>query len=115
MNPVCLGGDVPYVNLPPGNSGLRMEDGTHYKAPRAGGRVFVSDEHARAIDRLPGNGDAGLVGTATFREFGTAGKTGRWCTSCQPARLWNPWNQTCPKCGAATEPEQAPELSATQP
>ena len=81
---------MPYVNLAPGNSGLQMEDGTHYKASRPGGRVEVSDEHARAIDRMGGNGDAGLL-HASFREYG-AGGNGRWCKTCQPARLWNPWS-----------------------
>lgn len=96
---------MPYVNLPPGNSALRMYDGTRYKAARPGGRVFVSDAHARAIDGMSGNGDAGLVGTARFREFGSGAVRGRWCTTCQPARLWNPWNLTCSKCGAETVPE----------
>jgi len=82
-----------------------MEDGRRYVASRTGGSVTVSDSHAAAIDRMPGNGTAGLV-TAGFREFGTgAVRNGRWCRSCQPARLWNAWNTTCVKCGAATEPE----------
>ena len=94
---------MPYVNLPPGNRGLRMEDGTHYRASREGGRVEVSSEHAAAIDRIGGTGTAGLL-TASFREFG-GGKNGRWCFSCEPARLWNAWNAVCPRCGAATQPE----------
>jgi hypothetical protein len=95
---------MPKVQLPPGNSGLQMEDGTHYKAGRPGGYVNVSDDHARAIDRMSGNGTAGLI-TAGFRVFGSSPRAGRWCTSCQPARLWNAWNDSCPRCGAATEPE----------
>jgi hypothetical protein len=95
---------LPYVNLPPGNSGLRMEDGTPYKAARPGGRVEVSDEHAHAIDRIPGNGVAGLL-TATFREFGTKGKPGRVCTRC--GRVSYAWSMICPRssCNAPTEPE----------
>ena len=49
------------VNLPPGCQGLRLEDGTHYRAAREGGRITVSDDHAKAIDAIPGNGTAGLV------------------------------------------------------
>jgi hypothetical protein len=92
------------VNLPPGCRSLRMEDGTRYVAAREGGSVTVADGHAAAIDRMDGNGTAGLV-TGAFRVFGSNPKTGRWCRVCQPARLWNAWNHTCPKCGAATEPE----------
>jgi hypothetical protein len=94
---------VPYVNLPDGCRSLQMQDGTRYVASRAGGKVTVADSHAAAIDRIPGNGTAGLV-HASFREYG-AGGNGRWCRNCQPARLWNPWNELCPKCGEATQPE----------
>jgi hypothetical protein len=105
------------VNLPPGCRSLRMEDGTRYTAAREGGKVTVSDSHAAAIDRMDGNGTAGLV-TASFRAFG-GGKNGRWCKSCQPARLWNAWNLTCPRCNAPTEPESsagpgAPEAPASR-
>ena len=61
---------MPYVNLPPGCRSLQMEDGKRYVAGRSGGRVEVSAEHAAAIDRLSGNGDAGLVGRAAFHEYG---------------------------------------------
>lgn len=93
------------VNLPPGCRSLRMEDGKRYVAAREGGTVTVSDSHARAIDAMDGNGTAGLV-TGQFRVFGGGACAGRWCRSCQPARLWNAWNATCPRCGAATEWEQ---------
>ena len=95
---------MPYVNLPPGCRSLKMADGTRYVASREGGKVNVADGHARAIDQVGGNGTAGLV-TAGFREFGAVKKAGRWCTNCQPARLWQPWSALCPRCGAATEPE----------
>ena len=96
---------MPQVQLPPGCRSLQMEDGRRYVASRTGGHVTVSDSHAAAIDRMPGNGVAGLV-TAKFREFGTGErKNGRWCTTCQPARLWNAWSTSCPRCGAATDPE----------
>ena len=95
---------MPRVNLPPGCSSLQMEDGSRYKAGRPGGAVTVSDSHAAAIDRVSGNGTAGLV-SAGFRVFGSSPKAGRWCNHCQPARLWNAWNDFCPKCNAPTEPE----------
>lgn len=91
---------MPKVQLPPGNFGFQMEDGTRYRAGRPGGHVNVSDEHAKAIDRVSGNGTAGLV-TAGFREFGAVKKPGRWCRQCN--KLWYPWRLEC--CGAATEPE----------
>jgi hypothetical protein len=95
---------MPYVNLPPGCRSLQMEDGKRYVAGRSGGQVNVTHEHAKAIDRLSGNGTAGLI-TAGFRVFTEGRKAGRWCTNCQPARLWNAWNDLCPRCGSATEPE----------
>ena len=67
---------MPYVNLPPGCRSLQMEDGKRYVAGRSGGRVEVSAEHAAAIDRLSGNGDAGLVGRAAFHEYGSVRKSG---------------------------------------
>jgi hypothetical protein len=96
---------MPKVQLPPGCSSLRFADGMPpAKAARPGGYVNVSDERARAIDSMSGNGDAGLV-TGRFRVFGSSPKAGRWCRNCQPARLWNAWNDVCPRCGAPTEPE----------
>jgi hypothetical protein len=92
---------MPVVNLPPGCRSLQMEDGTRYVAPRTGGRVTVADDHASAIDRLSGNGDAGLVGRAAFHEYAAVKKAGRWCRRCN--RLWYPWRTEC--CGQATEPE----------
>lgn len=87
------------VSLPPGCSGFTMEDGTNY-AGRRGGTVMVSEEHAPHIQRQVG-GDAGLVGLNGFRTFiGT--KKGRWCGTC--SRTWNAWSDSCPRCGAATEP-----------
>lgn len=96
------------VQLPPGCFSLRIEGvAKPYKANRPGGFTTIDEpSHLAAIDRMPGNGTAGLV-TAKFREFGTgAVKNGRWCTACQPARLWNAWNARCPKCDAETVPEE---------
>jgi hypothetical protein len=95
---------MPYVNLPPGCRSLQMEDGRRYVAARTGGRVEVSSEHAAAIDRMSGNGTAGLL-TAQFREFSDSRRRGRVCTRCG-FRAYA-WSMTCPRssCGAATEPE----------
>lgn len=93
---------MPKVNLPPGNSALRFEDGTRYRAGRPGGSVVVTDEHARQIDAMRGNGEGGLV-HGKFREFGAVQKAGRWCAECR--RLWYPWCAECPRCDLATQPE----------
>ena len=96
---------MPIVNAPPGLRQIKMYDGTVYPVDRASRRMNVDNpEHAAAIDAMSGNGTAGLL-TAQFREFGGGRKAGRWCTSCQPARLWQPWSTECPRCGAATELE----------
>jgi hypothetical protein len=89
------------VQLPPGCSSLRFEDGTRYKAQRPGGTITVSDSHGAAINRMGGNGTAGLVN-------GNPGlfvrsKAGRRCVPCN--RVWMPWVEHCHKCGGATEPE----------
>ena len=85
------------TELPPGCSSLRMEDGTRYKARKPGGFVNVSEGHADAINRLSGNGDAGLLSAKGAHYIGT--KNGRWCAACR--RLWNVWNDECPRCGGA--------------
>lgn len=92
------------VNLPPGCRSLAMEDGTRYVAPRSGGAVTVSDDHAAAIDRIDGNGTAGLV-TGQFREYGGTGKPGRVCSGC--GRRYYAFTTQCPRevCGAPTVPE----------
>ncbi len=89
------------AELPPGCSSLHMEDGTTYNAGRPGGHVDVAEHHARAINRMGGNGTAGLVSAKGWHYLGT--KKGRWCAACR--RVWNAWSADCPRCGAATEPE----------
>jgi hypothetical protein len=79
-----------------------MEDGTRYVAGRAGGQVTVSDHHGAAINRLGGNGTAGLV-NGNPGIYVRSAKKGRWCAACR--RLWNVWNADCPRCGEATESE----------
>ena len=97
------------IPLPPGNAGLRMQDGTRYRADKEGGTVTVSDEHAPHVRREVG-GDAGLVGYGAFRSFmGT--KAGRWCISCR--FLAQNWSLSCPRCGGDTIPEA--EMPAALP
>ena len=86
------------VQLPPGCEGLTMQDGSVYSG-RPGGSVTVSDDHARWIH----GGDGALVQASNRVFAGT--RNGRWCTACQPPRLWNAWSVSCPRCNAPTEPE----------
>jgi hypothetical protein len=88
------------VHLPPGCSSLQMEDGTRYKASRPGGTVTVSDSHGNAINRMGGNGTAGLVNGNPG--LYVVAKKGRECPSCH--RRWHVWTTECPKCSVATEP-----------
>jgi hypothetical protein len=89
------------VNMPPGNSGFTMTgDGTHYKG-KPGGHVDVEDHHAPAINRMLGNGDAGLLSAKGAHYIGT--KAGRWCTECR--FLANSWSVECPRCRRPTVPE----------
>jgi hypothetical protein len=88
------------VNLPPGCKSLRMEDGTRYVAARAGGQVTVSDAHGTAINRIGGNGTAGLVNGVPGL-YVNAPK-GRECPECH--RRWHVWTDVCPRCLEDTEP-----------
>lgn len=83
------------IQLPPGNCGFTMQDGTNYGA-KPGTHVTVSDEHAAAIRRQVG-GDAGLVGHGGFRVFGGT-KNGRWCPEPGCNFLANSWTRECPRC-----------------
>lgn len=86
------------VQLPPGCSGFDCKDGTKYTANRPGGHIEVSDRHADAINGGQ-YGDTGLVSAKGALSFGT--KKSRWCANC--ARVWNAWNETCPKCASACD------------
>jgi phage terminase large subunit GpA-like protein len=88
------------INLPPGCRGFNMQDGTPYSGTE-GGHVYVEDEHAPYIQRQVG-GDAGLVGSAAFREFAGT-RDGRWCQDCR--FLAQRWSVVCPRCGRDTIPE----------
>jgi hypothetical protein len=91
------------IQLPDGCYGLDMADGSGKKyTARPGDRVEVSDNHARMI-RNSYYGSAGIMSGSEQYAIGT--KRGRWCTTCQPARIWNVWNASCPRCGADTTEE----------
>ncbi|HUY46557.1 MAG TPA: hypothetical protein VMV92_12625 [Streptosporangiaceae bacterium] len=97
---------MPVVQFPPGCSSLRFADGLPpAKANRPGGYSNVSDERAKAINSMSGNGTAGLVNGNPGTFVTSARKNGRWCKACSPARLWNAWSALCPRCGSPTEPE----------
>lgn len=90
------------VNLPEGCFGLDMADGSRYTANRDG-RVEVSDTHASAI-KAGYYGQSGLL--VATEPFAMGTKRVRWCTTCQPHRRWNAWNDECPRCGTPTSEEQ---------
>lgn len=85
------------VQLPPGCSGFDCKDGTKYTANAPGGFVKVDDRHARAINQGQ-YGEKDFISAKGQSSFGT--KNGQHCRPC--GRLWNAWNKTCPRCGAAT-------------
>lgn len=91
---------MPYVNAPPGNKQLSFADGGPV-ARRENGRFFVSEERAKMINSMRGNGDGGLL-NASGAEYGAGGEGGRICRC--SATLYYDWTKTCPRCGEDTEP-----------
>jgi hypothetical protein len=87
------------VQLPPGCSGFDCKDGTKYTA-KPGGTVTVEDRHASAINKGQ-YGQQDFISAKGALSFGT--KASRHCGSCR--RVWNAWNDTCPRCGQATTSE----------
>lgn len=85
------------VQLPPGCKGLDCKDGTRYTASRPGGSITVDDRHARAINTGQ-FGEKGLMSAKGAVSFGT--KRSQVCPDCH--RVWNAWNETCPRCGVPT-------------
>lgn len=78
-----------------------MEDGTLYRATKPGGKIIVSDDHARDINKLRGNGEGGLI-NALFHEYGAGAVGGRVCPCSRT--IWHDWTKVCPKCGQETKP-----------
>jgi hypothetical protein len=91
------------VSLPPGCTGIDFADGRRYNADRRGS-VQVADRHADTISKSWYQG-SGVIVAREQHHLGT--RQGRWCRSCQPARLWNAWNKVCGRCGAATTLEES--------
>lgn len=84
---------MPYVNLPPGNFRLAFPDGS--LARRENGKAFVTDEQAKMINSMRGNGEGGLI-NGQPGERGAAGGAPGW--SCCGG-LWYAWSPACPRCG----------------
>jgi hypothetical protein len=82
--------------------GAKMEDGTDYRANRAGVMQVDNPHHVRAMKR-----DPAIAGDIVERSFHTrtdaAGRPGRYCTAGCITEL-QPWTHDCPRCGAPTEP-----------
>lgn len=94
---------MPKVMLPPGCYGLEMGDGTRIDRRRNAEYAEVTDKQASAI-RRNWAGQSGVLVVDDTHHIGT--RNGRWCTNCKPTRVWNAWNISCPKCGAATVLEE---------
>jgi Zn finger protein HypA/HybF involved in hydrogenase expression len=92
---------VQRVTAPPGCRGIDLQDGTRYNVDR-NGVMRVQDHHAAAI-RVGWYGQSGVMAGTERHVIGT--RTGRWCRTCSPSRLWNKWNKHCPRCGADTVEE----------
>jgi hypothetical protein len=90
------------VQLPPGCTGLDMADGSRVNADRNG--LVQVDDGQRSTIRRSWYGSSGVIDATEPHNIGT--KKTRWCFTCQPARAWNAWNKTCPRCGAATHLEE---------
>lgn len=89
------------VQLPDGCTGLDMANGKKYTAEKPGGQVEVSGRDARFIG-TSWYGQSGVMAGSQSLSFGT--KKSRWCAPCR--RAWNAWSRDCPRCGAATIPEE---------
>lgn len=85
------------VNLPPGCSGFTTKDGSTLKADKPGGSVTISDRHAKALNQSQ-YAEQDFISAKGGLTFGT--KRGMLCVHCK--RVWNAWNDVCPKCDAET-------------
>lgn len=90
---------MPKVNLPEGCYGLDFADGSKVDGTQ-GSAVEVTDSQARQLDKS-WYGQSNVMNGSQRLSFGT--RKGRRCTPCK--RLWNAWNELCPKCGQATTDE----------
>jgi hypothetical protein len=90
---------MPIINLPPGNKQLAFADGSPKARADHRGRAYVTDEQAKMINSMRGNGEGGLI-NALGGEYGPGAQGGRIC-GCGPT-IYYEWTKTCPKCGQAT-------------
>lgn len=91
---------MPKVTLPEGCTGLDFDNGSSVSGPQ-GSAVEVTDAQAREIDGSWYK-RSNVMNSSQRLSIGTKG--GKYCTPCR--RLWNAWNETCPKCGEPTENER---------
>jgi hypothetical protein len=103
---------MPKINLPPGCNGFADGD-RKYIADKPGGSVYLDpDRDANALRKLKNQdyASAGLVDAGPEKQFIKDNKKqGRWCQACH--RLWQPWSNTCVKCGEGTIPESEMEVA----
>jgi hypothetical protein len=92
---------MPTINLPPGNRRLTFADGSEPVTANRKGHAVVTDEQAKMINSMRGNGEGGLINARTG-EFGPGATGGRTC-ACSPTRYYE-WTKACPRCGAETVP-----------
>jgi hypothetical protein len=88
------------VNLPPGCTGFDCKDGTRITADRPGGAADLDDRQTRAVKASQFAGDGQLIGNVGRVSFGTS--RGQKCTNPECRRIWNAWNDVCPRCGDPT-------------
>lgn len=85
------------TKVPPGCVGFRTRDGRTIDK-NADGSVTLEGRDEQLFKKSVHKG-VGLVSTEETWTLGT--KKGRYCKPC--IRLWNVWNDVCPKCGKPTE------------
>lgn len=90
---------MPKINLPEGCTGLDFQDGTKVDGT-SGSTVEVTESQARQIDSS-WYSRTGVMNASQALSFGT--RKGMRCVPCK--RVWNAWNDTCPKCGKNTQDE----------
>ena len=84
--------------VPTGCTGVTMEDGTVYRATRAGHMEVNDPGHIRAMER---NGDGFIIAQSASTR-GTAGTT---CETCEFHGFRFHLEKPCPKCGGHMAPD----------
>lgn len=81
-------------SVPPGCTGLQMQDGTRYPATRTGRVVVDNANHAKHIERVSGNG-GGHIHRSTG---GIPVTNSKHCPTCRFVGYG--WQSTCPRDGS---------------